>query len=74
MNDFATADFPTNGKLVTQVGGWTMGINKHGTQKAIAWESAKFLIVAIPLQLIFGYICASIFRAAPCARAPSMRC
>ena len=28
------------------------------------WTSAKFLIFAIPLQLIFGYLCASIFRAA----------
>ncbi|MGD0473825.1 MAG: sugar ABC transporter permease [Candidatus Velthaea sp.] len=28
------------------------------------WVSAKFLIVAIPLQLLLGYLCASVFRAA----------
>jgi multiple sugar transport system substrate-binding protein len=42
VNDFATADFPSNGKLVTQVGGWTMGINKYGTQKDIAWDFIKW--------------------------------
>ena len=42
VSDFATADFPTNTKLVTQVGGWTMGINKYGTQKNIGWDFIKW--------------------------------
>lgn len=41
-SEFATAPFPTNGKLVTQVGGWSMGINKFGTQKDIAWDFIKW--------------------------------
>ncbi len=28
------------------------------------WTSAKFLIIAVPLQLVLGYFCAAIFRAA----------
>jgi multiple sugar transport system substrate-binding protein len=39
---YATAPFPTNGKLVTQVGGWSMGINKYGTQKDLAWDFMKW--------------------------------
>lgn len=40
--DYATAPFPTDGKLVTQVGGWSMGINRFGTQKSIAWDFVKW--------------------------------
>src|SRR3989440_5392087 len=39
VDSFATAPFPTNGKLVTQVGGWTRGINRYGHQKARGWGS-----------------------------------
>jgi len=39
---YATAAFPHNGKLVTQVGGWTMGINKYGSQKSLAWDFIKW--------------------------------
>jgi len=42
VGSFATAPFPTNGKLVTQVGGWSMGINKYGTQKKLAWDFMKW--------------------------------
>ena len=41
-NSYATAAFPTNGLLTTQVGGWTMGINKYGTQKSMAWDFIKW--------------------------------
>ncbi len=41
-NSYATAPFPSNGKLTTQVGGWTMGINKYGTQKGLAWDFIKW--------------------------------
>jgi multiple sugar transport system substrate-binding protein len=41
-DSFATAAFPTNGKLVTQVGGWSMGINKYGTQKDMTWDFMKW--------------------------------
>lgn len=41
-SDFATAPFPSNGKLTTQVGGWSMGINKFGSQKEIAWDFIKW--------------------------------
>lgn len=42
VDSHATAAFPTNGKLVTQVGGWSMGINKYGTQKDMAWDFMKW--------------------------------
>jgi multiple sugar transport system substrate-binding protein len=42
VDSHATAPFPTNGKLVTQVGGWSMGINKYGTQKDLAWDFMKW--------------------------------
>jgi multiple sugar transport system substrate-binding protein len=42
VDSFATAPFPTNGKLVTQVGGWSMGINKYGGQKDMAWDFMKW--------------------------------
>ena len=42
VDSFATAPFPTNGKLVTQVGGWSMGVNKYGTQKDMAWDFMKW--------------------------------
>jgi multiple sugar transport system substrate-binding protein len=42
VDSFATAPFPTNGKLVTQVGGWTMGINRYGHQKAMVWDFIKW--------------------------------
>ena len=38
VNDFAASDFPSNGKLVTQVGGWTMALDKNGTQKELALD------------------------------------
>jgi len=41
-NSYATAPFPHNDKLVTQVGGWTMGINKYGGQKGLAWDFIKW--------------------------------
>jgi len=41
-NAYATSAFPTNGLLTTQVGGWTMGINKYGTQKSLAWDFIKW--------------------------------
>lgn len=41
-NSYATAPFPHNSKLVTQVGGWTMGINKYGSQKSLAWDFIKW--------------------------------
>lgn len=42
VDSFATAPFPTDGKLVTQVGGWSMGINKYGSQKEMAWAFMKW--------------------------------
>ncbi len=39
---YATAPFPTDGRLVTQVGGWTMGINKFGTQRDMTWDFIKW--------------------------------
>jgi len=42
VGSFKTAPFPTNGKLVTQVGGWSMGINKYGSQKDMAWDFMKW--------------------------------
>jgi multiple sugar transport system substrate-binding protein len=42
VDSFATAAFPTNGKLITQVGGWSMGINKYATQKDMAWDFMKW--------------------------------
>jgi multiple sugar transport system substrate-binding protein len=42
VGSYATAPFPTNGKLVTQVGGWSMGINKYGTQKDLTWDFMKW--------------------------------
>lgn len=42
VDSFATAAFPTDGKLVTQVGGWSMGINKYGSQKDMAWAFMKW--------------------------------
>jgi len=41
-NSYAVAPFPHNGPLTTQVGGWTMGINKYGTQKSLAWDFIKW--------------------------------
>jgi len=40
VDTHATAAFPTDGELVTQVGGWSMGLNKHSdpAQKDMAWD------------------------------------
>ncbi len=42
-SEFATAPFPTDGKLVSQVGGWSMRINQSGTRKDIGCNVIKCL-------------------------------
>jgi multiple sugar transport system substrate-binding protein len=44
----ATAPFPADGKLVTQVGGWSMGLNKNSdtAQKDIAWDFTQWFTTA----------------------------
>ena len=42
-----TAAFPhDSAQLVTQVGGWSMGLNKAGTQKDMAWDFTQWFTAA----------------------------
>jgi multiple sugar transport system substrate-binding protein len=45
---YATAPFPADGQLVTQVGGWSMGLNKNSdtAQKDIAWDFMQWFTSA----------------------------
>jgi len=38
VGNVGTAPFPHDSDLVTQVGGWSMGINKHGVNPDFAWD------------------------------------
>ena len=58
MHDYGIAPLPTNGKLVEPVGGWTMGINKYGKQKDLAWDFIKWFTspeIAVQFSLAGGF-------------------
>jgi multiple sugar transport system substrate-binding protein len=47
VGNVGTAPFPhDSADLVTQVGGWSMGINKAGTQKDLAWDYMQWFTAA----------------------------
>jgi multiple sugar transport system substrate-binding protein len=47
VDSVGTAPFPhDSADLVTQVGGWSMGINKAGTQKDMAWDYMQWFTAA----------------------------
>lgn len=47
VGKLGTAPFPHDSKdLVTQVGGWSMGINKDSTQKDMAWDYMQWFNAA----------------------------
>ena len=71
-SDYRVAPFPSNGPLTTQVGGWSMGMSKYGSQQALAWDFIEWFTsaqTAKTFSLAGGFPARSSLLADPALRA-----